>query len=460
MKSKSLNYVYYSFIGIALAYVFLYYFASPFSIDDWDFSSVIKPDFIYSLNIGRHPGRNISEVIPIFIDQVFGVLIGSSINNMMLGMRISRGIFTALIAGTFWYLSSLYIEKNKKLASIFLILLSGSLPVFYFVFNYFTSVIGGYVFGLLAWFPFYHYLQHGKLPSWMYLKPNHTLGIYLLLFYCGTQVSDSINYTMLGLSLALLCYLLGQKLFPMFFEKNDQSIDQNKLLYQLLASHIVLGFFGMFRNIFRTTVGAQSWRYGNFHFELFEILKFIKQGGQFGYDNMFYQFSLFVAGLTLVFYLYKFIKNKKIERQDYFIFSVYVISLCVIFGLAILNTYFTAPLWMLWIVQLRLILDLWDKQNFVISLLLPTSALALAVAHILIFLGPAYQVGRNKFIPRGDEKILELLQEADKNGQTELKIPIEDYYKYHMDSIFLQRSADWAHTYHYTKNRITTTIEY
>ena len=456
MKIKSLNYVYYGFIGIALTYVFLYYFATPFSIDDWAYSSTAKPAHIYSLSLGAHPGRNISELIAVFIDQVFGVLIGSSINNIKLGMHISRGIFTTLIAGAFWYLSSLYIEKNKKIATVFLILLSGSLPVFYFVFNYFSMNFGGYVFGLLAWFPFYHYLQHGKLPSWMYLKPNHTLGIYLLLFYCGTQVTDSINYTMLGLSLALLCYLLGQKLFPMFFEKNDQSIDQNKLLYQLLASHIVLGFFGMFRNIFRTTVGAQSWRYGNFHFELFEILKFIKQGGQFGYDNMFYQFSLFVAGLTLVFYLYKFIKNKKIERQDYFIFSVHVISLCVIFGLAILNTYFTAPLWMLWIVQLRLILDLWEKQNFVISLLLPTTALALAVAHILIFLGPDYQVGKYKFIPKGDQKILELLQEADEKGQTELKISKKDNDKYLLD--FLPSVADWAYTYYYTKNKITITV--
>ena len=459
MKTKSLNYIYYGFVGIALTYVFLYYFASHFSIDDWTFSSVVKTQAIYSLVPGFLPGRNISFFITIFIDQVFGVLIGSSIDNIMLGMRISRGIFTTLIAGSFWYLSSLYIEKNKKLASVFLILLSGSLPLFYFVFTYFSIGFGGFVFGLLAWLPFYHYLQHGKLPSWMYLKPNQTLGIYLLLFYCGTQITDSFNYMMLGLSLALLCYLLGQKLFPMFFEKNDQSITQNKLLYQLLSSHIILGFFSMYRNIFNIANSGNDWRLSRISFDLVEILKRIKHGGQFGYDNIFYNLSLLIAGLTIAFYLYKFIKNKKIERQDYFIFSVHVISLCVIFGLAILNSYFTAPLWMLWIVQLRLILDLWDKQNFVISLLLPTAALALAVAHILIFLGPAYQVGRHKFIPRGDEKILELLQEADKNGQTELKISLEDYYKYHMDSTFLQRSADWAHTYYYTKNRITTTIE-
>ena len=122
MKIKSLNYVYYGFIGIALTYVFLYYFATPFSIDDWAYSSTVKPAHIYSLSLGAHPGRNISEVICVFIDQVFGVLIGSSIDNIMLGMRISRGIFTTLMAGAFWYLSSLYIEKNKKIATVFFLL--------------------------------------------------------------------------------------------------------------------------------------------------------------------------------------------------------------------------------------------------------------------------------------------------------------------------------------------------
>lgn len=274
------------------------------------------------------------------------------------------------------------------------------------------------------WYPFLIYYRDQKLPDFCTKDGsiNYTfLGIWFVILYFGTQIHDASNYVWLGMSCALLVYLIYLRV----------QVRQKPMLYTMLFTHFAFSVFAVIRNIFFSGQGAISLQRLALNF--YRVRDNIFTGGLLGYQGIFYVASIMAAMLLIVVYGVIFLKkfSRKLEKIDgfsYFVFSTQFVGIALIFVLSFMDTNITIPQWLIWMGQASLLLHWYKQKQKIVLAIYPTILLALAVAGVLFFISPREKTWfspiswRQRILLSADQEILKLYKQAVLNGDTEVVI--------------------------------------
>lgn len=437
------------FIIITALTLFLVYYCLPLTQDEWQYSSVygITPSLYFPIH-GWHMGRHFSEVFYILSLRGLGQLIGAAIGNFYIGIKISQAIFAPAIILSLIYISSLFVNnKNKSEKQLTIILL---LQMFYWVatpnnfpvqwfYTYIAQIMGSVLLTLTAWLPILYFYRKGYLPNFMEKNPYLFYGIMLPVFYIGTQVNDHANWLGLGLSIAALIFLWGHQLFPHFFKPD---IKPSKLLWLLLLTHIAHGLWAVYRNIFSGRFWYQK-QVLNFSFEkIYQTL----------FSGSIYQDISIILGILIAFwYCYRFFKYKSISRESYLNFSLLVCSLILILTVAIMNTYYSPVLWSLWIAELKVFMDAYNKHKKFFQIFLP---LMIFSSFVAMFSDFDQGIAGFEIRQKADAQWLQdIIRTSQQNQVLILEKDIAERINVIPDSI-----PDWALHYNYIQKKIPIII--
>ena len=395
----------------------------PIVGDDFVYGSNYPLNKLFMLKNGWHPGRHISELLNIIPSQVFGKMLGITIGNNLLAIRIINNIIGIGISILFYWVSSCYIinkmipnQKSNNIIKLFIIILLS------FYITRFTAlktdgnmVVGGFFLALFAWLPFLSYYQKGFLQEWMTNNKFQTYGIMLVIYYLGTQVVDTSYFITVSLSMMLVAYIVGQKLLPNFFEKTKIFNEDQNFTLILLGTHIAYGFFCLFRNTVLAP-GQIELRPKGFTFDIIEIINKIKFG------PFLQDISIIVGGIIILYYIYKIIKNKIIKKEDYLYLSMCIVALFWIVILSVVGTPIDHPIWLLWLCQINIIFKLYKNNNRMIQLIVPIVLLG-----IFVNVFQRERANLNKPIEwyQRDRILVSYFIEAQQNKQESVVIPIE-----------------------------------
>ncbi len=446
-------------LALFIMMVFRFY-TVPLDGDDWAYGIYTMRD-IFSLQKGWLPGRHISEISQIISTSVFGRYMGIVVGDMLTGVKIVHGFVAMVFVSLFCIVSSFYLPKtfvtrrrDFLIRLLIIMLLFWFAPRLYGHFNHTSQILGGFVFSLFAWLPFLYYYREDDIPNVLVENPIKTYGIMLVVFYLGTQVMDNNYFVMVSLSMMLVAYLLGQKYFPQFFEETKLTEEKRNVLLISNIMYIVYGFFAFYRNTVLAP-SQSSFRAGGRSFDLVVILKRITGGGVFA------NFGMIIGLLLILYFVYTFIKNKKITRENYFYLSLCVASLFwVLILTSIVRTSFGQSLWLLWICEFSLLLKLYKNNNKIVLLLFPVLLFGMFVN---VFRKEyAYLLNIHYFSQ--DRVLVEYFQEAQRNNLDVVEVPASVTKKYNMrikddsKSYHNDRTTKWMKRYGYTDQRIPVIV--
>ncbi|MDK2818080.1 MAG: hypothetical protein KFW21_01350 [Spirochaetota bacterium] len=395
----------------------------PISGDDWIYGSSYPLNKLFFLEYGWHPGRHISEILYIIPSQIFGKILGISIGNNLLSVRIINSIMGIIMSICFYWVSSQYIindltvnQKTNNFTKLFIIiLLSFYMQRFTSHMVYSSIVVGGFVLALFAWLPFLYYYYKCCLPLKMMNNKFQTYGIMIVIFYLGTQIIDTAYFITVSLSIMLVFYILGQKFFPDLFEKTKISKKDQNFILILLGTHIVYVFFAFFRNTILSPNQASS-RAPHITFDIIEIIHRIKQG------PWLQDLSMVIGGLIILYYIYKIIKNKILKKEDFLYLSMCIVSLLWIVILSIINTPIDHPLWLLWLCEINLIFKSYKNNNRIIQLLLPIILLGI---FINVFERERKNLNKSGQYYQRDQILVDYYIDAQQNNKKFIIIPVD-----------------------------------
>lgn len=310
-------------------------------------------------------------------------------------------------------------------------------------FTYISQILGGFILALLIWYPFYCFYQYGTIP--VLEKSYKFFGIAIVLFFLGTQVMDSNYFLTVSLSIMMVIYLLGQKYYPYIFEKNKFTKNDYISAFMFLGLHIFLGFYAFFRSTVLSHTQLE-YRSDGRSFDIRVIYERIFNGPLF-------QDITIILGMILIFYfIVKFIRNKKILRQDYFYFSCCVVSLVwMILLSSIVYTRLSHSFWLLWVAQFSILLKLYKKGNVAVQLILPILLLGLVIDVFKKEREFLHHTPLEYF--KRDQILVEYFVKAQEKGSMEVNIPIILANKIDVsdNNIWEKRTiSQWMHYYGYT----------
>ena len=475
--NKVINILFYCFIAFMASYCFLLFFGMPISFDDWVWGGSDVLDPIYFLKQGWHPGRNISEVLTYLSMQSFGILLGNLFNSPILGVKLATAIMSSFIIGLIWVVSYIYVKiwfsesvwnfpylkkdnVHSKIIFVSIILF------FFFSFwynelafaTYFIQIKGGLLLALTAWLPFLYFFRYKRLPDFMTSNKVQTYGIMLVVFYIGTQVTDSAYFMMSGLSSALIVYLLGQRLLPNFFEKTILSKKENNFLLILLFTHLGLALFALFRNTYLGAYDDYKASNASIDPQMFFASAQMYMRTMFSSYEIWGYISIALIIPIIFFSVFSFIRCKKITLNNYAPFAVAIVSLILIIALTLVRTYVDNVLWVLWLCEFILIFKLY-KKNPLIPIMFPTILLAVFV-HIFIADKPRYI----NIAQKNDYKLVQLFQDAEQNELNEIVLTEEEAKSFSnlgidSESGWKDSISEWMKYHGYTKDIIKIRID-
>ena len=427
----------------------------PIHMDDWVYGSSISLSPIFFSGVGMHPGRHISEALHIVPVQILGKNLGIILGDSLLAVKIMSFIINTLAIYGCVMISSFYIDlKNKKNIFCILLILLYPLLNFFITTTQLSQVLGGFNLALLVWLPFYQYCCNGKLSSIFLENEYATYGIMFVLLYMGTQVTDSSYFALVSLSMMLVAYISGQKFLPQFFEKNNNTSQETRIVLVLLFMHILYGCYAFFRN----TVMAPSqygFRKGGMNFSVVEIINRIKDG------PFLQDLSIVFGGIIILYYLYKFITNRKITLKEYLSFSVCVSALFWIVVLSIMGTYKLQVLWILWLCELNILINLYKNNNKIVQLIMP---IILFGIFINIFIQEQeYQKNTPSEFYRRDKILIEYFEDVQLNNTESVIIPSDLADKMRLRKVDhtvwpLRDISHWMKYHNYTDEYIPITF--
>ena len=389
----------------------------PIRMDDWVFGSIYGIQPIFYSGTGWLNGRNMSELMQNISIQVLAKNLGIILGNSLLGVKIMSFIINTLAIYGCVIISSFYIDlKNKKnVFCILLILLQSLLYTYSFTTTtHLSQILGGFNIALLVWLPFYQYYCDGKLAPIFTENEYATYGIMFVLLYMGTQIVDGGYFAFISLSMMLIAYISGQKFLPQFFEKNNNTSQETRIVLVLLFMHILYGCYAFFRNTVMSPY-QYGFRKGGMNFSIIEIINKIKDG------PFLQDLSIVFGGIIILYYLFKFITNRKIVLKEYLSFAICVSVLFWVVVLSTLGTYKLQVLWVLWLCELNILINLYKNNNKIVQFLMP---IILFGIFINIFIQERkYLSSTSEEFYRQDKILIEYFEDAQLNNKESVIIP-------------------------------------
>lgn len=455
------------FIYLILLAIFVYSFLYSCDIrrDDWQFTSTYDYYNIFDF-IGKfwQRGRHIADMLLSISMRPFGRIFVSLGADPFTTQKISIAFFETIY---FYILSAIvsyyiFIINNKKeYKLIFLMISLFTLNFLILEKNspalssnaYYSLYIGSAGISLVIWLPIFYFFIYEKEILILNNK-IHNYILFTFLIYFATFVHEATSLFIAGISFFAFIFFIIRK-------KYNIGVLYSTFLFMI---YTVISFL-------LTAIPAGSRGkdyierkiYGSNIIDIFENMYIYFDT----YNNMFDNIIFICSIVILVLFIIKFIKNSKIDKYDYFISSILLVSILGIIGFYSIKirTIWFEKVMLFSVVSLLLIKNINSKS-------LTLSLISLFCTLFLIFLMSFSALVKHNdyyqsyFITkRSDKFLIEKFVEADKLGKKEIILTPEDYKK---DRIlrnqgrlssnpngFPNRSiSKWMQQYGYTKNYI------
>ncbi|MGL4986967.1 MAG: hypothetical protein ACRC5H_07515 [Treponemataceae bacterium] len=442
--------------------LFSLHFAFPVMGDDWGYAT--HGDVFYNLfnftNIyGWQRGRHFADILMSIAMLPFGRILYNLGVDALLAQKIAKslvGTFFIFVQVTSLSYLVYFLNNKKNFKMIFSIITMISLYLFSYYRIFHFTITAAYIaslgFSLLAWIPFAYYWSLQREFAFFKNNPIFASAVWIFILYCASFTIEQSSLAITGLSFFMIFYYILSAKTSLI--KTKEKIPSYLLI--LLFVHIILTTIAF-------SINALFSARGRWQKEIISEsnISTAKRLSHVFLDQPLLISCIFVVGIIFViFYISKFLKTKKITKEDYISFSFIFTGLLGVCAFSFIMASYTSCLIFISVGILLSILNHAEKKSFMAIILAPT----LLVFFININLN---RFSDSQFLKNdSDRYLVNMFIEAEKNNLEEIIISKEENNTVkdqglmtESDFIFNTSISSWMQKYEYTKKIIPIRVD-
>ena len=407
-----------SFIFLILFIIF-YGYITPIFGDDYIFATNYEIYNIYKFN-GKffERGRHIADMFILLNMKPFGMFLMNFGVEPFWALKISQTIlYTAYFFFAFFSVSyfTFIINGKQNFKMIFLVVspmifylfMKCEVASFYVRVAAYVATVGS---SILAWIPLvYYFIFDEEMPFFI---QNNILAIslWLPIMYFVTFIQEPSVWTLAGLTVFFIIYMIIKLKFPNFlYDNHAENLNSKIPLSIILLTIIHLSFTVIAFILTMKSIRGKSQLSVEFGFQNFKLMP----------RSSYIEFILIIGIILLIYLFYNLVKNRKINKLQYIQTSLILTGFIGILSFLYIRVYYGITLCLIFIfISILLELLKWYKNKKLISsIMLVFLAVILYFELFLMYSSKAYNIKA-----KPDIIIHDLFVEAERLGKKEIVI--------------------------------------